>query len=78
MLPSIREAGTWWAQPNPRLAYYVCLRRIYDMRAIDALAYIRKLDRDYPGFVDDMMGSIKRGLKGKVKYANYCSLTGQG
>lgn len=60
--PTYRQAGQWWSQPNPRLAYYCCLRWIYEMPAQQALQYIRETDGKYPGFIDDFMGTLKQAI----------------
>lgn len=55
-----REACQWWNHPNPRLAYYLCLRWVYEMPASEALASMRNTEARYPNVINDLMGSLRR------------------
>jgi len=49
--------GTWWRAPRSkrRWAYYLCLRTCYGMRAIEAFAYMKKVESQNPTFIEGFL-----------------------
>lgn len=57
--------GQWWNEPaeSRTTAYYMTLRVHYGMCALEAWDYIKRSRSQYPGFVDDPIGSIKTAIR---------------
>lgn len=56
--------GTWWRAPDDQKfrAYYLNLRTNYGMPAREAFAYARQVFREFPAFMNDPAGTLRRAI----------------
>lgn len=56
--------GTWWRAPDDQKfrAYYLNLRTNYHMPALEAISYARQVFRQFPAFMNDPAGSLRRAI----------------
>jgi len=54
--------GQWWNAEDKPLAYYMTLRVHYEMGALEAWNYMKKVNREYPTLIPDFLGTPRGAI----------------